>query len=124
MTSISARISRRTATSISAKIANTDVSVNTKVAVNTITLGKNDFHLLPLLEEQRLVFLDDGQSNAALASSLKDFGGEFVPVTVIEWINKKDRFTDDDLTEIGADFAARDDVWSGDFLRGKSSPVF
>ena len=82
---------------------------NSKVSINTITLGKDAFHLLPL-GEQRLTF-----SNASFTSFEAE--GDFVPVTVINWL--KDRFTDDDLTKIVADFTARDDVWTTEFLRGR-----
>lgn len=90
-------------TSIAAVIKNT-----TTVSVNTITLGKDDFHILPL-RERRLPF-----SNASFP--IFEIEKDFVPITVIHWFN--DRFTDDDLKRIVADFTARDDVWTKEFLRG------
>lgn len=95
-------------TSIATTIKNT-----AKVSVNIVTLGKDDFYLRPL-REQRLA-LSDGSSTRLEAER------DFVPVTIINWV--QDRFTDDDIKKITADFTARDDVWTVEFLRGKANSI-
>lgn len=85
-------------------------SIAATIIPTTITLGEDDFHLLPL-RQQRLTL-----SNAS--STRFGIETDFVPVTVINWLN--DRFTNDDLKNIIADFTTRDDVWTIDFLRGNA----
>lgn len=92
--------------SLAAPITNT-----AKFSVKTITLGNNDFHLLPL-HQQRLTLSNASSTNFEIET-------DFVPVTVINWV--KERFTDDDLTKIVHDFTARDDVWTIEFLQGEDT---
>ena len=44
--------------------------------------------------------------------------GDLLPATVINWA--KDRFGDNDLDQIAADFAPQDDVWTRAFLAGET----
>lgn len=62
-----------------------------------------------------------GQISSFQTSSIRQWPSacvlDFLLATVISW--DKSHFTKDDLEHVKADFAARDDVWVGSFMKGE-----